>query len=174
MITGGEEGKRRLNLLAESLRPTTLRLLDEAGLRRGDRCLDLGCGGGDVTLDMAPRRPGWYSCPHDPANARFEELFAEVVRLGGGDPDIGRRLPVIALAAGLNDLHCHAFQPVHVSGPYKRIAEMTMERIRPALLRHGLATDDEIDEIFAGMRTFAENPSTMRAMPRVIQIWGTA
>lgn len=52
-ITGGEQGKRRLNLLAEIMQPTTLRLLADAGLRRGDRCLDLGCGGGNVVLDIA-------------------------------------------------------------------------------------------------------------------------
>ena len=52
-IAGGEPGKRRLNLLAEIFRPTTLRLLTDAGLRSGDRCLDLGCGGGHVALDMA-------------------------------------------------------------------------------------------------------------------------
>ncbi len=43
-ITGGEQGKQRLNLLAEIMQPTTLRLLQQAGLRSGDRCLDLGCG----------------------------------------------------------------------------------------------------------------------------------
>ena len=47
-ITGGDQGKRRLNLLAEIFQPTTLRLLKDAGLRSGDRCLDLGCGGGQV------------------------------------------------------------------------------------------------------------------------------
>ena len=35
------------------MQPTTLRLLAEAGLRGGDRYLDLGCGGGHVVLDMA-------------------------------------------------------------------------------------------------------------------------
>src|SRR5204862_6339468 len=52
-IAGGEGGKRRLNLLAEIMRPTTLRFLEEVGIRRGGRCLDLGCGGGHVTLDLA-------------------------------------------------------------------------------------------------------------------------
>lgn len=52
-ITGGVQGKQRLSLLAEIMQPTTLRLLQQAGLRGGDRCLDLGCGGGDVVLDMA-------------------------------------------------------------------------------------------------------------------------
>jgi hypothetical protein len=34
-ITGGEQGERRLNLLAEIMRPTTLRLLEDAGLLSG-------------------------------------------------------------------------------------------------------------------------------------------
>jgi hypothetical protein len=38
-IEGGEEGKRRLNLLAEIMQTTTRRLLSAAGLRAGDRCL---------------------------------------------------------------------------------------------------------------------------------------
>lgn len=55
-ISGGVEGKIRLNLLAEIMRPTTLELLSTAGLKAGDRCLDVGCGGGHVTLDLARGR----------------------------------------------------------------------------------------------------------------------
>lgn len=35
------------------MRTTTLQLLESAGLATSDRCLDVGCGGGHVTLDMA-------------------------------------------------------------------------------------------------------------------------
>jgi hypothetical protein len=69
-IAGGELGKRRLDLLAEIMRPTTLRLLEEAGLSSGDRCLDLGCGGGSVVLDMA-RIVGWSA--GRPANCGIAE-----------------------------------------------------------------------------------------------------
>jgi SAM-dependent methyltransferase len=257
-ITGGEQGKRRLNLLAEIMQPTTLRLLQEAGLRDGDRCLDLGCGGGNVVLDLArivgpdglvtgvdfdPQivelarqdatdagagnveyhvadarifeggpfdliysrfllshlsepgtvlaqmrqlaRPGGrivvedtdmsgcYCHPHDLANARFAQLYTEVVRRGGG-ADLGRRLPALALAAGLGDVHWNVFQPVHASGPHKHMTRVTMERIRPAVLRHGLATDQEIDAIIGGMHAFAQDPSTLVGMPRMVQVWGTA
>jgi 2-polyprenyl-3-methyl-5-hydroxy-6-metoxy-1,4-benzoquinol methylase len=41
---------RRLMLQADVLRPTTERLLREAGLRQGMRVLDLGCGAGDVAM----------------------------------------------------------------------------------------------------------------------------
>ena len=258
-ITGGEQGKRRLNLLAEIMQPTTLRLLEDAGLRRGDRCLDLGCGGGNVVLDIArlvgpggsvigvdfdPQilelarqdakdagagnveyhvadarifdggpfdliyarfllshlsepgkilarmrqlaRPGGrivvedtdmsgcYCHPHDSANARFVELYTEVVRRGGGDADLGRQLPAIALAAGLGDVRWNVFQPVHASGPHKHMTAVTMERIRPAVLHHGLATDEEIDSVVGGMHAFAEDSSTLVGMPRMVQVWGTA
>lgn len=52
-IDGGLDGKRRLDLLAEAMRPTTLALLGRVGLAKGHRCLDLGCGGGHVAIDMA-------------------------------------------------------------------------------------------------------------------------
>jgi len=52
-IRGGREGRSRLRTLADALRPSTLDLFRTVGLSHGMRALDLGCGGGDVTLDMA-------------------------------------------------------------------------------------------------------------------------
>ena len=52
-MCGGREGKKRLDLLARVMLPTTMQLLDHLGLIRGMKCLDAGCGGGHVTLLMA-------------------------------------------------------------------------------------------------------------------------
>ncbi|HEY4256242.1 MAG TPA: methyltransferase domain-containing protein [Candidatus Udaeobacter sp.] len=52
-IRGGKEGKERLDLLARVMLPTTVQLLDRVGLSREMKCLDVGCGGGHVTLLMA-------------------------------------------------------------------------------------------------------------------------
>jgi predicted O-methyltransferase YrrM len=54
-IQGGEEGKRRLNALAEVMSPYTCALLDAVALPAGARCLDVGCGGGHVALELARR-----------------------------------------------------------------------------------------------------------------------
>ena len=52
-IRGGKEGKKRLDLLARVMLPTTMQLLDRVGLIRGMKCLDVGCGGGHVAILMA-------------------------------------------------------------------------------------------------------------------------
>jgi Methylase involved in ubiquinone/menaquinone biosynthesis len=52
-IRGGKEGKKRLDLLARVTLPTTMQLLDRAGLIRGMKCLDVGCGGGNVAILIA-------------------------------------------------------------------------------------------------------------------------
>ena len=60
VIRGGQEGKRRLEVLARVMWPATFQLLKTAGIREGMICLDLGCGGGDVTIEVA--RPGLKKC----------------------------------------------------------------------------------------------------------------
>jgi SAM-dependent methyltransferase len=53
VIAGGEAGWRRLNLLARTMGPTTRAHLNDAGVREGMTCIDVGCGGGHVTRMLA-------------------------------------------------------------------------------------------------------------------------
>lgn len=53
VIRGGQQGYERLTVLARSWQPTTSALFDRVRLGEGMRCLDLGCGSGDVTFEMA-------------------------------------------------------------------------------------------------------------------------
>src|SRR5262245_37123592 len=53
LIRGGVEGRERLRILARVMRPTTLNLLDRVGIEPRTVCLDVGCGGGDVSFDLA-------------------------------------------------------------------------------------------------------------------------
>jgi ubiquinone/menaquinone biosynthesis C-methylase UbiE len=53
VLRGGQWGYDRLKLLARIKRDDSLELFRRAGLRRGMRCLDLGCGGGEGTFDLA-------------------------------------------------------------------------------------------------------------------------
>lgn len=53
VIRGGLEGRERLRILARVMRPTTRGLLERVGVGRGMACLDVGCGGGDVSFEIA-------------------------------------------------------------------------------------------------------------------------
>jgi len=53
VLKGGEEGAKRLQILAHAKWPTTQALLQRVGLQRGMRCLDVGCGSGEITLQLA-------------------------------------------------------------------------------------------------------------------------
>src|SRR5687767_2328951 len=53
VLKGGDQGAARLRVLGRVMWPTTRQLIKRAGLKRGMRCLDVGCGSGEVSLRMA-------------------------------------------------------------------------------------------------------------------------
>ena len=53
LIRGGIEGRERLRVLGRVMRPNTVPLLERAGVTAGMACLDVGCGAGEVTFDLA-------------------------------------------------------------------------------------------------------------------------
>jgi ubiquinone/menaquinone biosynthesis C-methylase UbiE len=55
VLRGGQEGYDRIQVLARSRWPDTEQLLDRIDVRVGMDCVDVGCGGGAVTLALARR-----------------------------------------------------------------------------------------------------------------------
>ena len=54
-IRGGVEGRERLRTLSRAMHPYSSALFDRLGLRNGMACLDVGCGGGDATIELGRR-----------------------------------------------------------------------------------------------------------------------
>jgi len=53
VIRGGAAGRERLRILARVVQPTTRALLQRGGVAAGMVCLDVGCGGGDGSVELA-------------------------------------------------------------------------------------------------------------------------
>src|SRR5258708_12069652 len=53
VIRGGVAGRERLRLLQEVMGASTRALLADVGIPSGAMCLDVGCGGGDVSFELA-------------------------------------------------------------------------------------------------------------------------
>ncbi|MEO8602676.1 MAG: methyltransferase domain-containing protein [bacterium] len=258
VIRGGEAGRERLRILARVMQPTTRSLLERAGVREGIACLDVGCGGGDGSVELARLvgpsgrvlgvdldaekievarreaaalqlsqiefqvseaslrgtaaefdvvfarfllthlgdsaaavrhmierlRPGGVAIVEDidfrghfchpelAAFQRYVELYTQVVRRRGADPDIGPRLPELLLDAGCEAVGVQVVQPAGIDGEVKRIAAITMENIADALLAAELASQEEIDAIIGALFAAAADGRTLMSLPRIVQAWG--
>jgi SAM-dependent methyltransferase len=146
-IDGGHQGKRRLNLLAEIMRPTTVALLERVGVGDGHHCLDLGCGGGHVTIDMA-RMVG--------PNGRvvgvdFDATVIELARLDAEQAGVACEFIAgdCLAAEGEHDVCYARFLLSHVPDPADVLAHM-VSLTRPG----GVTVVEDID--FSGI--FCEPP----------------
>lgn len=258
VIRGGVEGRERLRLLSEVMGPSTSDLLAIVGIPSGSSCLDVGCGGGDVTFELARAvgsvgrvvgvdldetkldiarqeaeqgklsnvvfesrdvtewkpselfdvvyarfllthlpnpsdvigamrqsiRPGGviivedidyrghFAEPECPALNRSVEFYMKSVRIRGADPNIGPRLPGLLREAGIEDVQMRLVQPAALQGGIKLLICVTLENIAEAVLKDGLATEEELREIIDELYKFARDPHTLLGGPRVFQAWG--
>ena len=258
LIRGGIEGRERLRVLARVMRPTTLSLFERAGVSAGMRCLDVGCGGGDVSFDLASLvgitgsvvgvdidatkidlargdaeqaevptiefrvadvtgglgaedydvvyarfvlthlpdpeaglaamlralRPGGrliiedidydgaFSHPDSEASRRHHELYTRAALRNGGDPYIGRRLPRMLLEAGVQRVTASIAQPAGIEGEVKLLPPLTVENIKAMAVKHGVATEAEVDTVVDELYAIARDATTFVATPRIVQAWG--
>ena len=104
-----------------------------------------------------------FAYPACPAVDRYVELYNEVARRRGGDPEIGPKVSGMLRRAGLDDVQLRLTQPVFMAGPPKRINQITLENVQDAILAAGLTTTDEIDAITTELEAFTDDPDTIVA-----------
>ena len=80
VIRGGLAGRERLRVLARVMWPTTSVLLERVGVAASSRCLDMGCGGGDVTVALARLAPDGFV-----VGADMDELKLDIARKEAAD-----------------------------------------------------------------------------------------
>lgn len=255
VIRGGIPGRERLRILARVMAPTTNSLLDRLGDLTGTRCLDAGCGGGDVTRELVRRAgpngravgidldetklalcreenaavpniefraarvgeddiggpydvvysrfllthltdpasavrqfhgvlragglialedidfSGYFAHPFSAAHRKYADLYTQVVRLRGADPDIGPRLPSLLLEHGFTDVSVSVVQPMGLTGEVKLMAPLTVESISDAVVAAGLASVEEMAALAQELYADAANPAVLCGNPRVVQAW---
>jgi SAM-dependent methyltransferase len=160
-LATGEAAADRLRILQNVYGPGTRRVLLEAGLRRGTRVADVGCGVGRVTALLAELvGPEGHVVGVDASGA---QLALARQRLNGSGARV-RLLQASATATGLPrgsfDLVYCRFLLIHLPEPERALAEMQ------ALLRPGgLLVCEDGDLTSAG----SEPPSGLDAFA---ELWG--
>jgi SAM-dependent methyltransferase len=129
--------------------------------------------GGVVVLEDIDFRAHFCE-PECPALWRYVELYSQTVKRHGGDANIGPRLPGMVIAAGFNAVRMNVVQRAGHEGEVKLITPITMQNIAPAVLRAGLAGEEEISAIVRELYAYARTPGTIGCLPRVFEVWGSA
>jgi ubiquinone/menaquinone biosynthesis C-methylase UbiE len=117
--------------------------------------------------------PGHVCYPANAAFDRYLELYQAATRTNeGGDAAIGPRLLGLALEAGLVEVRVGLVVPTFRDGEGKRVAQVTMEHIREAVVGAGMATGHEVDNIVAELDRFADDDRTLMSIAPTFQVWG--
>jgi len=139
-IAGGLAGKKRLDLLARICATGTKALFDKAGIPAGARCLDVGCGGGHVSCELALRVGGAGSV----VGIDLDEVVLELARadaIARGITNVTfRRGDATRLDAFSFDVVFARFLLSHVSDPRSAIRAFVR-----ALKPGGLMVVEDID-----------------------------
>jgi SAM-dependent methyltransferase len=141
ILQGGMEGRERLRLLARVMNPTSIALLERAGIQPGMHCLDCGCGGGDMTIEIARRVGpegrvvGWDFDPVKIALAETEARTLGIESISFQQIDIRR-----AIVRPEYDLVFSRFLLSHLGDSARAIATMK-QALRPG----GLLVLEDVD-----------------------------
>lgn len=156
VIRGGEQGFERLRVLARVMQPVTAALLDRVGVAKGISCLDVGCGGGQVTCELA-RRVGRQG---KVLGLDIDETKLSLARYEAGKQGLSNaefRAADIRAARGSHeyDLLYSRFLLTHLQEP-GRVVDQMCSYLRPG----GAMVLEDVD--FSGYFTYPPSPSFRR------------
>ena len=115
---------------------------------------------------------GSFCYPTYAAYDRYTDLYQELVKRRGGDPNIGAKLPGMLRQAGIQRVELNVIQPAHIHGEGKLMAPVTMSQIADSLTAEELATEDEVQQILTELTHAAADSETVIGLPRIFQVWG--
>jgi SAM-dependent methyltransferase len=125
VIRGGVKGRKRLRVLARVMWPTTDALFARVGIEPDGRCLDIGCGGGDVTVELARRVPDGSLVGVDLDDTKIELARAEATNAGVDNVEFRVEDVMQPLAGGdLFDVVYARFVLTHLPDPEPALSNM--------------------------------------------------
>ena len=145
----------RMDLLAAVFAPSTRALLDAVGISSGASCIDVGCGGGHVAIELGRRvGPAGHVVGIDLDTDLLEVARTEAAAQGLDHVSF-RVAAVEDLAESSFDLSCARMLLMHLRDP-SRVARSMVAAVRPG----GIVAVEDVD--FSGSFTYPSCPAYVR------------
>lgn len=153
VIRGGVEGRERLRILGRVMQESTGILLDRLNLTEGMSCLDVGCGGGDVTRELARRvAPGGKAVGIDIDETKLSIARQESAEQGLTNIEFRLDDAREISTAPEYDLVYSRFLLTHLQDPVTAV-RLFLKQLRPT----GFLVLEDID--FSGSFAYPESPA---------------
>jgi hypothetical protein len=110
----------------------------------------------------------------DPPNDGFDfwiDSYQRALRLGGGDPLMGRKLHRYFTDAGIPTPELTAIQRVDVTGEAKLLPFSTLEATTDAIISAGIASAERIQGALEQLSDFAADSGALCGLPLDVQAW---
>lgn len=114
----------------------------------------------------------WALYPPDPGFDFFHTMILTAQRLGGGDPEVGRKLFHYARLAQIPNPEIVLKSYIRLEGEGKSLPLLTLDAVSATLAQEGLATTAEIAAARESLARALADPGTLLAGPRVFQLIG--
>lgn len=158
LIRGGIAGRERLRLLSRVFAPTTYALFDRLDIQPGMTVLDAGCGGGDVTLELARRvGPAGHVTGTDIDPVKLDLARTEATQTNVTNATFQHGDLVAGAPDATYDLVYARFLLTHLPDPAAALAD-AIRVLRPG----GRLVVEDVD--FAGQFAFPSSPAFDRSI----------
>ena len=130
--------------------------------------------GGTIMIQDLDHAPGsWLCYPEDKAVNTLRKVYVALIKKGGGDPLVGRKLYKLLIDESLN-ANVDCYSPCILMGqePYSSLGWQLAESIKPQILEHGLQSEQEHAKMYQGLRTLAKDKGSFVTYSRLFSALG--
>jgi hypothetical protein len=134
--------------------------------------VDLVRPGGTVAVEEIDNA-SWCCQPPHPSWDTLLQTFHDAFRSTGGDVFIGRRLPELLRAVGLEDVQYKVHVDVAMQGGHRRKHLLALiDSLREQITTRDLLTEEELLRHEQALARHLDNPDTVVIDKLLVQAWG--
>ena len=128
--------------------------------------------GGTVALEDVDN-VSWLCQPAHPSWDILLNAFHTVFQAGGGDGFIGRRLPVLLHAAGVQSIQTKVTVETPLLGDYRRTHLLSLtDSVRDKIIARGVLDEAKLNEHREALAQHLNDPATTVIDKLLVQCWG--